>query len=78
MLQVVERTYWPNIYRICVGNDSSSVFYIEYTLPSGAQRILEDDSVTVTGKFTGLYTYTTTLGSSVTIPSMSAETIQRK
>ncbi len=78
VLQVVERSYGPNIYRIAVGSDSNCVMYVEYTLPSGSPRILEKDTVTVTGVFTGLYTYTTTLGARITIPSMEAETISRK
>ena len=78
VLQVVERSYGPNIYRIAVGSDSNCVMYVQFTLPANSPRILEKDSVTVTGIFTGLYTYTTTLGSSVTIPSMTAEKITRK
>ncbi len=78
VLQVVERRSGPNVYRIAVDKNNSCVVYVTYTLPSGSPRILEKDSVTVTGTSTGLYSYTTTLGSSVTIPGMTADKITRK
>ncbi len=46
--------------------------YVTYTLPEGAPRILEDDIVKFYGECQGTYTYETVMGSSNTIPSVSA------
>ena len=78
VLQVVERSYGPNIYRVSVDSDSSSVFYVEFTPAKGASRILEKDIVTIKGEFYGIYTYTTTLGSSVSIPAILATEMKKK
>lgn len=77
VLQVVEgRSH--NIYRIAIGGNSDCVFYVEYE-PSGTKsRILEKDTVTVDGAFYGLYTYSTTLGSEITIPACIADSIKKK
>lgn len=52
--------------------------YVEYTLPAGSSRILEDDIVTVYGTCTGVTTYTAILGNSITIPSVDAVEINLK
>lgn len=75
VLQVVERTSQPNIYRIAVDSDADCVVYIEYTLPKGASRILENDIVIVSASYYGLFSYSTTLGAKVTIPAAVAEDI---
>ncbi|MCI8361977.1 MAG: hypothetical protein HFJ41_02345 [Clostridia bacterium] len=50
--------------------------YVEYTYSSSNEsKILEDDIITLYGDFEGEKTYTTVLGSSVTIPSVSAKYI---
>lgn len=48
---------------------------VAYTLPAGADNILEDDIVTVYGQSVGDYTYTSVLGASVTVPAISAKYI---
>lgn len=75
VIQVVERKNQPNVYRVAVDSDYSCVVYIEYTLPQGASRILEDDIVIVSASYYGLFSYSTTLGSKVTIPAAIAESI---
>jgi len=77
VIQVVERANGNNIYRVAVDSDNNCVFYVEYTLPAGSSRILEKDVVTLTGEFYGLYTYSTTMGSSITIPALIASDIQK-
>lgn len=52
--------------------------YISYTLPSGADRILEDDIITVYGECNGSYTYKSIVGSSVTLPKITAKYIELK
>lgn len=46
--------------------------YVTYELPDGAPRILEDDIVKFYGECEGTYTYETVMGSSNTIPGVSA------
>lgn len=77
VIQVVEGSGGSNIYRISVDSDSNCVFYIEYTLPSGSSRILEKDTVTVTGTYYGIYSYQTTMGSYVSVPALLATEIKR-
>ena len=77
VLQVVEGKGGENVYRVAVDGDSNCAFYIEYTLPAGSSRILEKDNVTVTGTYYGIYTYTTTMGSSVSVPALIATDMKR-
>ena len=46
--------------------------YVTYTLPDGAPRILEDDIVKFYGECEGTYTYETAMGSTNTVPRVSA------
>ncbi len=55
-----------------IWDDTVLVFY-EYK--DGESRFLEDDIVTFYGRSAGLYTYESTLGSDITIPSAYAEYI---
>ena len=77
VLQVVERGGGSNIYRVAVDSKSSKVFYVEYDLPAGASRILEKDVVTLKGEYYGIYTYETTMGSSVSVPALIATEIKK-
>lgn len=75
VVQVVERSGRENVYRIAVDSDYNCMFYIEYTLPESASRILEDDTVLISGTYYGLFSYSTTLGSKVTVPAAIADKI---
>ena len=44
--------------------------YVILHLPDGADRILEDDIITLYGTCNGLYTYTSVLGAEVSIPGI--------
>ena len=57
-------------YRLGVGDGFSDVIYLDYILPIGAERLLEDDYVTVWGQSLGLYTYTTVSDKEVTVPRL--------
>lgn len=76
VLQVVERS-GVNIYRVAVDSDYNCVFYVEYDLPSNASRILENDIVTLKGEFYGIYTYSTTFRSSVSVPALIASSMKK-
>lgn len=57
-------------YRLGVGDRFKDVIYLEYELPAGAERLLEDDFVTVWGQSLGLYTYTSVSDKSITVPRL--------
>lgn len=64
-----------NILRINVTRTSygyTDTIYVTYKPKSGESRILEDDVVTVWGPFTGIESYTSILGQTISIPSMEA------
>ncbi len=73
----MERSGGKNVYRVAVDSDYSCVFYVEYTLPRGASRILEGDIVTLKGEYYGIFTYTTTMGSPVSVPASIATSMSR-
>lgn len=77
VVQVIEGSGGNNAYRIAVDSDSNCMFYVEYTLPSGSSRILEKDKVTLTGTYFGIYSYETTLGSTVSVPALIATDMHR-
>lgn len=63
------------VMRIATKGNYDDVVYVTYERPSSDKRILEDDRVTVYGVCKGLYTYTTIMGGSVTLPKFTAETV---
>lgn len=77
VIQVVEGIE-SNLYRITFNNSTDSVFAVFHTPSVESTRLLEGDNVTVMGVFDGLYTYESTLGSQVTVPSCVAEMITDK
>jgi len=52
--------------------------YIFYDRPKGADRILEDDMITIWGDVNGLQTLQTILGSEITVPSVTAKYVEIK
>ena len=76
VIQVSEGWFGSVTLRV---NSTGNVWYVTYVRKDDNEsRILEDDSVTVYGKCTGVETYSSVLGNSVTIPSVSAEYIDIK
>ena len=66
------------IMRLAVNGSYDNVMYLT-TVSSklNGERILEDDYITVYGISKGIHTYTSTLGASISIPSMYVEKIDR-
>lgn len=63
-------------FRISYNSKSyEDIVYVEYDMPAGAPRILEDDIVSVTAKFYGPYTYETTQGAALTVPGFVASEV---
>lgn len=61
------------VMRLATGEYSSDVVYVVY---SGSIEYVEDDYVTVYGYCDGDYTYTSTIGASVTLPKIDAVYIE--
>lgn len=57
------------IYRLAVDKDSNAMFLGVISNDDLEVRILEDDIVTIEATSTGLYSYSSTLGGKITIPS---------
>ncbi|MEG1524304.1 MAG: toxin regulator [Clostridia bacterium] len=57
-----------NAARMSTRGRYDDVIYIEYKTDLIAQRLIDDDIVTICGVADGLYTYTTIMGGTVTLP----------
>ena len=76
VIQVSENSYSDTVYlRVATSDDYNKVMLIEYDSSILSSRILEDDEIRFYGTSTGLYTYESTLGKSVTIPAATVEHI---
>lgn len=75
VLQVIDGTSETDL-RIATDGGYDDVILVGYdpSIMSGT-RILEDDNVTVYGTCIGLYTYESTLGASISVPALYADSI---
>lgn len=62
-------------YRVATSGSYDNVVYIYVDNYGSGTRILEDDWITFYGEYDGLYSYTTVMGASVTIPSIKVKYI---
>lgn len=74
----IEESWGSDVIRLNVTKDEygiwSDTIYIDYTPKSeNESRILENDIITVYGELDGIKTYTTVLGSDVSIPYLKAQ-----
>ena len=76
VLQVLEGDDETQI-RLAVDNNYDTILYCGYSPSIVTSRILEDDTITVYGTSLGLYSYTATLGSKVTIPAIYVDRIDQ-
>ena len=76
VVQAMERSSGENSYRVAVDSDNDCIVYVDYTLEPGASRILEGDTVTVSGPYYGIYSYTTTLNSTMSVPAVIATSMK--
>lgn len=78
IIQVIEEgtsaTYRINVTQGAYGIWKDTVL-VAYDYKDGQSRFLEDDIVTFYGMSTGLYTYQSTMGADITIPSIVAKYI---
>ena len=65
-------------YRVATKGLYDDVVLVGYKRPEGASRILEDDTITVYGVCLGVFSYTTVMNSTITIPAVMADHIEIK
>ena len=80
VVQVQEGMFNTIVMRVNVTKGSYGIWedtvYANYTYSEGESKILEDDIITMYGTIKGTKTYTTVLGSSVTIPQLDVKYIE--
>ena len=82
VIQVMEDTYGVikmytlrvNVTKTDYGYEDT--VYVRYFPMENAPRILEEDIITIYGELEGLETYTSIMGSSVTIPSITSNYVE--
>lgn len=62
--------------RMNVDGDYKKNLYVEYDKDILSGNILTDDEITIYATFKGMYSYTTVLGSSLTVPKVEAQLIK--
>lgn len=76
VVQVLEGTNNTEI-RLAVNSDYDRIIYCSYAKSLTSSRVLEDDIITVYGTSAGLLSYESTLGSTITIPSILVQKIDQ-
>ena len=74
VLQVTQRDDGTFVLRVAImdkGYYWTDAVWVEYT----GQRVLENDLVTVAGRFEGLTTYQAVLGNAITLPKITADSV---
>ena len=74
VLQVLESDTEVDV-RVAVDDNYDNVIYLVYSPSIVSSRILEDDYVTFYGESKGLYSYTSTMGATITIPMLYVQKI---
>lgn len=74
VVQVMEGDTHNNL-RVAVDGNYDKMLLVEYDPKLLSQRILEDDYITVYGMNMGIYSYESTMGAKISIPSMLAQKI---
>lgn len=64
--------------RFAVDNDYNNMLYGVYKSNIVTSRVLENDTITIYGVSTGLYSYKSTMGGTITIPCVSIERIDQQ
>ena len=80
VIQVMEGSY-SNSLRVNITKKGTystyytDTIYVSYTPKAGEDKILEDDIITIYGTAQGDYSYTSTIGASITLPYINAKYI---
>ncbi|MGN0962271.1 MAG: hypothetical protein ACI4PP_01685, partial [Clostridia bacterium] len=75
VLQVVEGSYGVTSLRVATKGRYDNVIYVTYLSSIVESRVLEDDTVTIYGTSSGLFSYESTGAGTITIPAVSADYI---
>lgn len=76
VIQVMEDDETTQI-RLAVNDNYDTVMLCEYSSSIVSQRVLEDDHITVSGTSMGLISYKSTMGGTITIPSVLVKKIDQ-
>ena len=71
VVQVIEGEKDNNL-RVAVDGNYDKILLVQYGNNIVSQRILEGDYITIYGMNRGIYSYTSTMGSKISLPSMVA------
>lgn len=77
VLQTVEDSSSSVTIRLAVDGDYDNVILGVYDSSIVSERILEDDYITIYGLSAGIFTYESTMGANISIPSISIDKISR-
>ena len=76
VIQVLEGDNMVQL-RIAINSDYDKVVLVEYSSSIVKSRVLDDDIITIYGMSLGLYTYKSSLGTSITVPAISIDKIDQ-
>ena len=62
--------------RLAVNSDYDDIIYMEYESDLVSSRVLEDDIITILGVSAGLLSYKSTIGGTITIPSVLVDDVE--
>ncbi len=75
VIQSIDAKWGQIQLRVAVNNDYNNIIFVEYRSDILKKRFLKNDNITVSGRFVGIFTYTSTQNVSVSIPGMWADNI---
>lgn len=75
VLQVSEGSS-ENQLRVATSGNYDNVVMVGYNPKLVSSRVLEDDRVTVYGTYVGIYSYTSVMGATISVPGVSAKSIK--
>lgn len=76
VIQLIEGSYFNQI-RVAINGNYDTIILGKYSKDIVDERILEDDVITIYGTSSGTTSYQSTLGGTITVPSVSIDRIER-
>lgn len=78
VVQIIESSSSNYVHiRLAVNGNYGDMLFCEYEKNIVSQRVLENDTITIYGVSHGLYTYQSTMGADITIPSVVIDKIDQ-
>lgn len=75
VIQSIDAKWGQIQLRVVVNNDYNNIIFVEYRSDILKKRFLPNDSITVSGRFIGIFTYISTQNVNISIPGMWADNI---